>query len=235
MERGAALAAVTAGLALGLAPVAELVGSDRGDTDFADESLEFLQDEGHRYGLAGFLLVVAGVALVVVVVGFARTLRTNGDPGLAAEVVTVLGLMSGFGYVFAGVLRHTSHGTIDYIEGTDHDWAESAYYATHMVGTQGLLPLSSHLLAAWLVLVAVIAFRRGLRGLVAVGVLPAFLLALFVLDAIVPIADEGVLSGVVWVVYIIVQLLAQPLALIGFGLVALRSAVKERLAAPLSR
>jgi hypothetical protein len=234
MERGAAVAAVVAGLALGCAPFAELAGTNRGDTDSARDGLAFLRESGPRYGLAGFLMVVGGIALVVAVVGLARMLRSTGELSLGAEVVTVLGLIGGGCYVFAGLLRHTSHGTIGYIEGMDRDWAEAAYLAVHMIGTQGLLPMAAHLLAAWLVLIAVVAIRRGVRWLSVIGILPAFLLVLYVVDALVPAADDSAVSGAVWFVYVFAMLLAQPLALVAVGLVALRPAVRDRLAAPVA-
>jgi hypothetical protein len=231
MDRAPAIASVIAGVALGVAPAVELLGTNRGDTDNADEGLAFLHDEAYRYGLTGFVLVVAGVALIVAVLGFAQHQQRRGGAGTGAAglglgllTVSTLAVIGGAGYLFAGILRHTSHGTIGYIEEMDREWAEAAYLGTHMVGTQGLLPMAAHLLAAWLVGVALVWWRAGSRGLALVGVLPAMLLVLFVLDALVPFADDAALSGVVWFGYILTMLVAQPLALVVVGLASMRSA-----------
>ena len=98
------------------------------------------------------------------------------------------------------------------------------------VTMEGLLPMAAHLLAVWLVGVAVVSWGAGSRGLALIGVLPALLLALFVLDALLPSADDSSVSGVIWVGYILTMLIAQPLALLILGLAALRPGHRSRIA-----
>lgn len=223
MDRAPAIASVVAGFALGVAPAIEIVGTNRGDPDSADDGLAFLHDEAYRYGLTGFVLVVGGIALIVAVLGYAQHEQRRGEFGLGLLTVSTLAVIAGAGYLLAGILRHTSHGTIGYIEEMDRGWAQAAYLGTHMIGTQGLLPMAAHLLAAWLVGVAVMSWRHGSRRLALVGVLPALLLVLFVIDALVPVADDSGLSGVLWAGYLLTMLVAQPLALAIVGLAAMRS------------
>ena len=232
MDRAPGAAAIIAGAMLGTAPLIELVGTTRGDTDSAADGLRFLDESAHRYGLAGFVLVVGGLALIVAALGFAQALARRGELALGVLTVSVLAMVAGASFLFAGIIRHTSHGTIDYIEGMDHGWAESAYLATHMIGTQALLPLGHHLLAAWLVGIALVLLRAGHRRIALVGILPALLLALFTLDAVVPFADDGSASGIVWVAYILTMLVAQPLALVALGLAVLRTGTGPLVGAP---
>jgi hypothetical protein len=229
MDKAPGAAAVIAGAMLGAAPLIELVGTARGDTDNATDGLRFLDDSAYRYGLAGFALVVGGLALIVAALGFAQAVGRRTELGLGLLTVTTLAVVAGASYLFAGIIRHTSHGTIGYIEGMDRGWAESAYLSTHMIGTQALLPMASHLLAAWLVGVAVLLFRVGRRRLAVIGVLPALLLALFVVDALVPLAEESAAGGVLWACYVLTMLVAQPLTLVVVGLVAV-GAVSDPLA-----
>ena len=213
MDKAPGAAAVIAGAMLGAAPLIELVGTARGDTDNATDGLRFLDDSAYRYGLAGF----------------AQAVGRRTELGLGLLTVTTLAVVAGASYLFAGIIRHTSHGTIGYIEGMDRGWAESAYLSTHMIGTQALLPMASHLLAAWLVGVAVLLFRVGRRRLAVLGVLPALLLALFVVDALVPLAEESAAGGVLWACYVLTMLVAQPLTLVVVGLGAV-GAVSDPLA-----
>ncbi|MFC7504397.1 hypothetical protein ACOACQ_05555 [Nocardioides sp. CPCC 206347] len=226
MDRAPAAAAAIAGVMLGAAPVIELAGTARGDTDNAADGLRFLDESAYRYGLAGFALVVCGTALIVAALGFAQAVARRGDLGLGLLTVTTLAVIAGASYLFAGIIRHTSHGTIGYIAETDRGWAESAYLGTHMIGTQALLPMANHLVAAWLVGIAVLLHRAGRRRLALVGVLPALLLVLFVVDALVPVAEDSAISGTLWIGYILTMLVAQPLSLVVLGLAAWRAGAR---------
>lgn len=232
MDRAPGAAAVIAGVTLGTAPLIELAGTTRGDTDSAADGLRFLDESAHRYGLAGFALVVCGVALITAALGFAQALARRGELALGVLTVTALAVIGGASHLLAGIIRHTSHGTIGYIEEMDRGWAESAYLGTHMIGTQALLPMGNHLLAAWLVGTAVVLLRAGHRRIALVGVLPTLLLVLFVLDALVPFSDEGALSGIVWVGYILTMLVGQPIALVALGLAAIRTGTGPLVGAP---
>lgn len=229
MERAPALAAVISGVALAVVPVVELVGTNRGDSDHADDGLRFLEESGYRFGLAGFVLVIAGLALVVAALGFAQGRQRRASLSLGTLTVTTLAVIGGTCYMLSGIIRHTSHGTIGYIAETDRAWAEAAYLGTHMIATQALLPMASHLLAAWLVGVAVVGYRSGVRRLAVVGVLPLLLLALFALDALVPGLDDSAASGVIWVGYILAMLIGLPASLVVLGLVAFAPSVRARL------
>ncbi len=72
----------------------------------------FLHDEAYRYGLTGFVLVVGGIALIVAVLGYAQHQQRRGEFGLGLLTVSTLAVIGGAGYLLAGILRHTSHGTI---------------------------------------------------------------------------------------------------------------------------
>lgn len=229
MERAPALAAAITGVALAIGPAVELVGTNRGDTDHADDGVRFLEESGYRFGIAGFVLVIAGVALIVAALGFAQAMQRQGSLGLGTLTVTTLAVIGGTCYMVSGIVRHTSHGTISYIAETDREWAEAAYLGTHMIATQTLLPLAAHLVAAWLVGVAVVGYRSGARRLAVIGVLPLLLLLLLLLDVFVPVADDGAASGVIWLAYILTMLVGLPVSLVVLGLAARAPSVRARL------
>jgi len=232
MDRAPAVATAVAGVALGAAPLVELLGTNRGDTDNATDGLRFLEEESYRFGLTGLVLVVAAVALIVAALGFAQARQRSGQLTLGVLTVTTLAIIGGASYMLAGIIRHTSHGTIGYIDGMDRGWAEAAYMGTHMIGTQALLPMGAHLLAAWLVGVALVAYRSGSRRLALIGVLPGLLLLLGLVDALFPGSDDSSASGVVWISYIFAMLVGQPLSLVLLGLASLAPGVRARLEAP---
>ena len=220
---------VVAGIAFAAAIAFEFsVGEARGDGDNPADSLLFLQNFGQQYVYSGLALVVAGVAIVVAVLG---VLRLIGTPSLAFSTASALGVLAGGFLAVGGIMRMQANGTVPHIQDLNESWGESAYLVVQIAGTQGVISTGLMAVAAWLVALAVVLYRRGVRALALLAVLPAGMLAVLLLDLLAPTlaTDDGTLSSIIYVVYILCALGGIPIASIGFGIALATARVQERL------
>lgn len=216
-----------AGLLLFAAVPLELLG-DRPETDDAAASLAWLERNAALAGVTAGLQLASGALLIVAVMGVTLQLR-RGHVGLAVASATVFGVVAGALYATVGAIRSNT-GAIQYIGGFDPDWAESAYLATHIIGLQSLLPLATLAASGWLVIVSVAAARRGLPGLLAIGVLPAVGVVIALLAKFAPAATENDQSGIGWIVHIANILVGVPIGIVTLGVVLLIPRAAAKLA-----
>jgi len=220
---GVALILTGAGI-LG-ASLLELATGARGDADNPTDSLAFLSEHGELYSYSGSAFTVAGVALVVAVLGIWQLV---GTVGLAFASASVLGILGGGFLIVNGILRMQSVGTVPYIESMDQSWGESAYLAVQMAGTQGLMSAGLIILCAWLVSLGLLFARRRIWGTAAFAAMPAMVLAILLADLLIPGLDELGLDGL-FVVYAAGLAIGVPLCCAAFGISATLPRVRERL------
>ncbi len=228
-QTGAGIALIAVGIALAAVVALELAPGDaRGDGDNPADSLRYLEQFGQLFVYSGLALVVAGVALVVAVLG---VLRILGTPSLAYSAASAFGVLSGGFLAVSGVMRMQANGTVPYIQSLDQSWGEAAYLAVQMAGTQGLLSAGMMALAAWLVALAILLIRRGSRAVALLALLPAGMLAVLVIDLVVPnlATDNDTVSSVVYVIYILCAIIGIPVACIGFGIALTTRRIQARL------
>lgn len=206
---GAAMIAV--GLALSATRLLEL--ATRGDTDADDAaaSLRYLAESGDAYVVTGILLVVLAAALVVAATAVRVVLRSE-RASLWIDVGAVAGYLGAGALGIAGVMRVSAPGPLAYISSLDADWGEAAYLAGHVVGTQSLFAGGVLGMSAWLLGVAVAAWRR--RSVRRV----ALVLAVFALDFVVALVLPLVeIPDAVFVVHLFSLMVGLPVAFAAIG------------------
>lgn len=216
--RAAGVAAVLAGFLLFAAVPLELL-ADRPDTDNAAASLAWLERNAALTSLTAGLQLSGGALLIVAVTGLALVM-SRGHIGLPLASATVFGCFAGALFSTVGAIRSNT-GAIQYIGGFDPDWAESAYLATHIIGLQSLLPVATIAASVWLIVVSVAAARRGLPGLLAIGVLPAVGVVVAGLAKFAPVVTIGDEVGLGWLLHIANILVGVPLGIVTLGIVLL--------------
>lgn len=122
------------------------------DGDNASESLLYLQEHGTAYRLSGCCFILAALSLVRAVT--AVPWRT--------PFLTALGSVAAGLWTFTGALRISSPGPIGHIGEYDQDWAEAAYLAVQMAGTQGGLLGGAMVRLFWVVTGCLLAWRGHL-------------------------------------------------------------------------
>ena len=171
----AGVALIVVGLALSGARLVEL--ATRGETDGDDpaESLRYLAESGDAYVVTGILLVLLAAALVVAAVAVRAMLRAE-RLSLWIDAGAVAGFLGAGALGLGGVMRIAAPGPLAYISSLDPAWGESAYLVVQVAGTQTLFAGGVLGMSAWLISVAIAAWRRGsvARG--------ALVLAVFALD-----------------------------------------------------
>ena len=232
IARAAGVAAVLAGVMLFAALPLELLAG-RPDTDNAAASVEWLAANAALASVTAGLQLVGGALLIVAVTGVTLALRDH--VGLALGSATVFGIFAGALYATVGAMRSNT-GAIQYIGGFEQDWAESAYLATHIIGLQSLLPLAVLAASGWLVIISIAAARRGLRGLLAVGVLPAIGILGGLLAKFAPVLTTVDQIGLGWFLQVSNIRVGVPLGIVALGVVLLAPGAAESfLTAPRSR
>lgn len=226
---GVGVVLILAGATLAVALLPELATGFR-DTDNAAESLAWLRGNIPAANLSSSLLLVAGALLIVGSFGLRRRLREGGG-GFALESASVFGIVAGTLYAVAGAIRGNGESIL-YIDTLDAGWAESAYLATHVIGTQSLLPLAELGTSGWLVAIAIGGARRGLPGLLAVGVLPALTLVLLLVGKLIPGFLTLDVAGVGWALHIANLLVAVPLGIVALGITTLVPGAWARWGSP---
>lgn len=224
-----AAAAIAAGLLLAAVPLLENVLAPRAETDDPAASMAWIEQAGLSYVWSGVALMTAGPLLVVVALGVLRILG-GAAASLAVWSATVFALLSAGGYIVTGALRQNARGTLSYIAAMNPDWAESAYLVVHIAGTQALYVVGALGLAGWFVVIGIVGFRRGIRGMLALTVFPAIFLLGQLVTGILPVvaADE---LGISWFVHIAVLVVVLPASLIAVGCLLLRPGFTARFEA----
>jgi hypothetical protein len=103
--------------------------------------------------------------------------------------------------------------------------------ATHIIGLQSLLPVATLAASAWLIVISVAAARRGLPGLLAIGVLPTVGVVVAGLAKFAPVVTSGDEMGVGWLLHIANILVGVPLGIVAVGIILLIPRTAERFAA----
>lgn len=226
---GTGVALIVAAVALVTAFVAELApGEIRGNGDDPAESVAYLRAAKEFYAYSGAALVVGAATLITGVLGVARIVRVGGI-SLAFTAATAFGVLAGGFLAVAGVLRLNATGTVLHISDLDADWGESAYLVVQMAGTQGVLATGMIGLAGWLVALALLAARRRLVGLAAVGLPAAAILLFLASDVLFPAIGDATPEWA-FLVYLAAALIGMPLGLAAVGLAVLVPAGARRLA-----
>jgi hypothetical protein len=227
-DRTTGIALIVSGLALLSVSILELApGEGRGNGDDAAESLDYLAQFGLLFSYSGLALVIGGVGLVVAAVGTHRVVRRAGT-SLAFDALTAIGVLSGGFFAASGVMRMNAVGTVPEVRSLDQAWGESAYLTVLIAGTQGLLATGMIAIAAWLVGFAILARRKGVKGMPLLAIPPAIMLLVLIADLALPFLAEVGGDGL-FPLYIIAALVGIPLACVGFGIAQLRPSVRERL------
>jgi hypothetical protein len=231
--RAAGVAAILAGSLLFAALPLELL-AERPETDNAAASLAWLERHAALANFTAGLQLTGGALLIVAVMGLALVM-SRGHTGLPLVSGTVSGCSAGVLLATVGGIRSNT-AAIQYIGSFDPEWAESAYLTTHIIGLQSLLPVATIAASAWLIVVSVAAARRGLPGLLAIGVLPAVGVVLTLTAKFAPIVTIGDEMGFAWMLHIANILVGVPLGIVTIGIVLLIPRTAGRLAtAPRSR
>ena len=181
----ARLAPLTAGLA-GLAWFwFELAPQRAGfpDTDDPAVGLRFLAADPVAWPLGGLALAIAAIALVATVITIRDRLEAaEPAPGVGAagraiapRVVSAIGLVAA-GFLIGQATTRMAGGPVQYVQGLDQGWGETAYLVTQFVGVQLFAVGGLALLAIWAVGVAWLSARRGVmpRGVALLAVIPGF-------------------------------------------------------------
>jgi hypothetical protein len=207
----AGIALIVVGCALSGARVVEILTRGESDGDNPDESLRFLAEHGDAYVITGILLVMVAASLVVAAVATRAILRSERE-SLWVDAAAISGYLGAGALGIAGVMRVAAPGPLAHISNLDADWGDAAYLVVQMAGTQSLFAGGVLGMSAWLVGVAIGAWRRRT---VARGVL---VLAVFGLDFIVALA--GPLAEVpdwVFVVHLFSLMVGVPVACAAIG------------------
>ncbi|KJL45060.1 hypothetical protein RS82_00409 [Microbacterium trichothecenolyticum] len=190
----------------------------RPDADNVAASLAWLERNAALASVTAGLQLSGGALLIVAVTGFALVLRRQVGPALGSA--TVFGVFAGALFAAVGAIRGNT-GAIQYIGSFEQDWAESAYLATHLIGVQSLLPLAEIAASGWLIIISIAAARRGLPGLLAVGVLPAVGVLAALLAKFAPVLTAGDQIGLGWFLHIGNILVGVPLGIVAVGIALL--------------
>jgi hypothetical protein len=226
---GAGVALILAAVAFVLASVAEFApGELRGNGDDPSDSVAYLQAAPEAYAYSGAALIVAGIALVVGVLGWVRLVR-HGGLSTPYGTASAFGVLAGGFALLTGVMRLQATGTVPHIAELDRDWGEAAYLVVQLAGTQGALSAAMLTLSGWLVATAILAWRRRVRWMAFLGIAPLAILLLLAADIVIPGLE---ISDSMFLVYVGAITVGLPLGCLGTGIALLIAPCRARLASP---
>ncbi len=136
------------------------------DTDDPAVGLRFLAADPQAWPNAGLALSIAGIALVATVISLRGRLEAAATPAaagagrdVALETVSAIGLIAS-AFLIAQAMTRLAGGPVQYVQGLDQAWGETAYLVTQFVGIQLFAVGGLVLLATWTVAIAWLGVRR---------------------------------------------------------------------------